>query len=54
MTKSMPSVPPDQRGGQDPDEKLDLRDKHRKDPENSDEAGQTGNIRQNLSNRRKG
>lgn len=60
MTKHnrMPAVPPDQQnpkgGGQDPDENMDLRQKHRRDANNTEEAGQRANIRQNSSNQRSG
>jgi hypothetical protein len=58
MTKHMPPVPPANRSkkgpGKDPDENLDLRDKHRQDPQNIEEAGEVANVRQNTSNQRSG
>jgi hypothetical protein len=56
MTKQMPPVPPANRSkkgeGKDPDENRDLRDKHRQDPQNIEEAGEFANVRQNTSNQR--
>ena len=54
----MPPVPPDQQSPKgstpDPDENMDLRQKHRRDARNTDEAGERANIRQNSSNQRSG
>jgi hypothetical protein len=58
MTKHMPPVPPANRNPKgerkDPDQERDLRDKHRENPENIDEAGDVANVRQNTSNQRSG
>ena len=58
MTKHMPPVPPENQNpkesGKNPDEDRDLRNKHRHDPHNLDEAGDRANIKQNTSNQRSG
>ena len=60
MTKRMPPVPaesqnPKESGrGKNADDSRDLRNKHRQDPHNADEAGDRANIEQNTSNQRSG
>lgn len=58
MNKQMPPVPPDNKSpkgpGKDPNEARDLRNKHRQDAHNVDEAGDRANIEQNTSNQRSG